>query len=245
MPEIGWIPAAWPAPSSVQAGVTTRSGGVSLPPFDSFNLAQHVDDDPVAVQQNRQRLRQVLRLPAEPMWLNQVHGIDVCTEGVPCDAADACVHHGPGQVCVVMTADCLPVLLCDRGGSVVAAAHAGWRGLASGVIAQTVGRMQVTPAEVMVWLGPAIGARAFEVGEDVRAVFLGLGTEYANVFRPHMQGKWMMDIYAAARLQLAALGVHQVFGGDYCTFEDHQRFYSYRRDGRTGRMASLIWIIPA
>lgn len=242
MPDPGWIPANWPAPSSIRAGVTTRAGGVSLPPFESLNLAQHVGDDPIAVQDNRHRLHQFLHLPVEPLWLNQVHGVEVCMEGLPCAAADASVSHGPDTVCVVMTADCLPVLLCNQAGKVVAAAHAGWRGLAAGVVPATLTRMQVDPAEVMVWLGPAIGPRAFEVGEDVRTIFLKQSAEYATAFRAHTQGKWLMDIYAAARLQLATLGVTQVYGGDYCTYEEAHRFYSYRRDGRTGRMASLIWI---
>jgi YfiH family protein len=242
MAEPGWLPASWPAPAQVRAGVTTRTGGVSLPPYDSFNLAQHVGDDPAAVAENRARLRRFLQLPSEPIWLNQVHGIQVCTDVQTGSQADACVTDLPGQVCVVMTADCLPVLLCDRAGTVVAAAHAGWRGLATGVIAETIRCMRVAPDQLMAWLGPAIGPRAFEVGDDVRTTFLALANEYAHVFAEHNPGKWLMDIYAAARLQLAELGVAQVYGGDYCTYADSQRFYSYRRDHVTGRMASLIWL---
>jgi YfiH family protein len=244
MADPGWLAATWPAPSRVHAGVTTRTGGVSLPPYDSLNLALHVGDDPAAVAENRERLRRFLCLPAEPIWLNQVHGVQVCTDVQAGAQADACVSHQPGQVCVVMTADCLPVLLCDQAGTVVAAAHAGWRGLAAGVIVETLTRMLVEPATIMAWLGPAIGPQAFEVGDDVRRVFLDLNDAYARVFTSHTPGKWLMDLYAAARLQLADLGVTQLYGGEHCTYQDRQRFYSYRRDRATGRMASLLWIQP-
>jgi YfiH family protein len=242
MHDPGWIPATWPAPPGIRAGVTSRVGGVSRPPYASLNLGLHVGDDPAAVSENRTRLRNYLALPTEPHWLNQVHGIHVSTDSQACIQADAGVTHQPGQVCVVMTADCLPVLLCDRAGTVVAAAHAGWRGLAAGVIPETVLRMQVDAANIMAWLGPAIGPRAFEVGDDVRNVYLDLDKAYAPVFRMHSPGKWLMDIYAAARLQLAGLGVTQVYGGEYCTYENTELFYSYRRERETGRMASLIWI---
>lgn len=241
MAEPGWIPADWPAPSGIKAGVTTRTGGVSQVPYDSLNLAQHVGDDPTAVTENRARLRQFLQLPGEPVWLNQVHGIQVCTDAETGTTADACVSIQPGQVCVVMTADCLPVLLCNRAGTVVAAAHAGWRGLAAGVITETVARMREDPANLMAWLGPAIGPRAFEVGDDVREVFLGLAPGYAEAFTGHAPGKWLMDIYMAARQQLAGLGISQITGGEYCTYEQATQFFSYRRDRTTGRMASLIW----
>ncbi len=244
MAEPGWIPADWPAPSRVKAGVTTRIGGVSRAPYDSFNLAQHVGDDPLAVTENRARLRQYLHLPGEPVWLNQVHGIQVCTNVQFGTTADACISTQPGQVCVVMTADCLPVLLCNQVGTVVAAAHAGWRGLAAGVINETVTRMQVAPTNLMAWLGPAIGPRVFEVGDEVRDVFLDQAPGYAEVFVAHQPGKWLMDIYAVARRQLADLGITQITGGEYCTYEQATQFYSYRRDRTTGRMASLIWMQP-
>jgi YfiH family protein len=245
MTEPGWLTADWPAPATVRAGTTTRLGGVSQLPYVSLNLATHVGDDPVAVMENRRRLRQFLQLPGEPVWLNQVHGVQVCIDVQAGTTADACVSQQPGQVCAVMTADCLPVLLCDLGGSVIAAAHAGWRGLAAGVLAETVTRMAVDPAMLMAWLGPAIGPRAYEVGDDVRDVFLGLAADYQQAFTAHTAGKWWMDIYTAARLNLANLGITRVFGGDYCTFEDSVRFYSYRRERDTGRMASLIWIQPS
>lgn len=245
MAKPGWIAAEWSAPSRVKAGVTTRNGGVSQAPYDSLNLAQHVGDAPSAVAENRAMLSRLLHLPNEPIWLNQVHGIQVCTDVQAGTTADACVSTRAGQVCAIMTADCLPVLLCDQQGTMVAAAHAGWRGMAAGVIAETVKRMQVDPAQLMAWLGPAIGPQAYEVGEDVRTVFLNLAKDYAVAFTEHTPGKWMMDLYAAARLQLVGLGITQITGGEFCTYSDPSQFYSYRRDGETGRMASLIWIQPA
>jgi len=244
--ETGWIAADWPAPAAVRAGVTTRQGGVSQGPFRGFNLADHVGDDPAAVAENRAQLRRMLQLPAEPDWLKQVHGVGVRSLPAPGATADASISRQPGQVCAVLSADCLPVLLCDRRGLTVAAAHAGWRGLAAGVIRQTVLAMQCQPAELMAWLGPAIGPAAFEVGDDVNQAFLAEDAGYASAFAAGTApGKWQLDLYAAARRQLAALGVSRVFGGGFCTYHDAQRFYSYRRDRQTGRMASLIWISPA
>lgn len=237
-----WIPADWPAPAAIRAGVTSRHGGVSEGCYASYNLAGHVGDDPTAVAENRSRLRQRLQLPAEPRWLTQVHGIQVCTDTAPGAVADASITQQPGQACVVLTADCLPVLLCDQAGQVVAAAHAGWRGLAAGVLAETVHRMAVPASHLLAWLGPAIGPTAFEVGEDVRSAFLAQDPEYARVFRAHTEDKWWMDIYAAARLQLNSLGLARIYGGGECTVTAADRYYSYRRDRQTGRMASLIWI---
>jgi YfiH family protein len=228
--------------------MTTRSGGVSKPPYDGFNLATHVGDDPAAVAENRRLLR--AHLPNEPLWLAQVHGTAVAEAGRdrPGVEADAAVARAPGQVCAVLTADCLPVLLCDARGSVVAAAHAGWRGLVAGVLEETVRRMGVGPARILAWLGPAIGPDAFEVGEEVRQAFIGHDPLAATAFRPALPGtldemprKWLADLYALARLRLAAAGVERVYGGVGCTHRDASRFYSYRRDGRTGRMAALIW----
>ncbi len=241
-----WIRPDWPAPARVRALSTTRSGGVSLPPYDSLNLGVHVGDQPADVAANRAVLRG--ELPGEPCWLNQVHGTRVVDaahpDGVP--DADAVVSRSAGAVCVVMTADCLPVLLCDRAGSVVGAAHAGWRGLQGGVIEATVAAMQVPPSEVIAWLGPAIGPTAFEVGDEVRAAFVADAAAAALAFQPSATpGKWLADIYLLARQRLQALGVNSVSGGDLCTVTDRQRFFSYRRDGVTGRMASLIWLDPA
>lgn len=252
----------WPAPAHVHACMTTRSGGVSLAPFDGFNLAAHVGDAPEAVAENRRRLRQWL--PDEPLWLNQVHGCEVAGHPSPCGrgaggegmsvhagagvpTADAAVAFEPNQPRAVLTADCLPVLFCDRAGSVVAAAHAGWRGLAAGVLEATVAAMHVAPEQVMAWLGAAIGPAAFEVGDEVREAFVSQHPLAGVAFRPALPGtldeapkKWLADIYVLARIRLAAIGVEQVYGGGLCTFTD-PRFYSYRRQTPTGRMASVIW----
>ena len=239
----------WSAPANVRAVMTTRAGGVSRAPYDSLNPASHVGDEPAAVAANRAILRDFL--PAEPLWLNQVHGDRVAVVGVDAEGteADASLARGPGQVCAVLTADCLPVLFCDRAGSVVAAAHAGWRGLAGGVLERTVEAMAVPPGEILAWLGAAIGPERFEVGEEVRAAFVAHDPLAATVFRPALPGtldeapkKWLADIYALARLRLARVGVTAVYGGGLCTVSDPARFFSYRRDGRTGRMASLIWL---
>ena len=237
----------WPAPVTVRAVSTTRQGGVSPPPYASFNLAEHVGDDPAHIAENRRRLMALAGLPAEPAWLEQVHGTAVVAAETVLTpvAADAAFTRAPGRPCVVMTADCLPVLLCDRAGTVVAAAHAGWRGLASGVIAATVARMGTPPMELLAWLGPAIGPKAFEVGEDVRAAFLAQDAGNAGGFRPSPAGRWLADLYALARRQLRGLGVSAVYGGKYCTFSEPERFFSYRRQNRTGRMATLIWLVFA
>lgn len=238
-----WIVPDWPAPAHVKALSTTRAGGVGAAPFDSLNLGTHVGDDPAVVAANRALLRALL--PAEPCWLNQVHGtvvVDLATaHGVP--DADGAVSRKPGAVCVVMTADCLPVLLCDRAGTVVGAAHAGWRGLQGGIIEATVKAMGVPAADIMAWLGPAIGPAAFEVGDEVKAAFVADCPAAAEAFRPAgPAGKWLADLYLLARQRLAALGVVSVSGGDACTCTEPGRFFSYRRDGRTGRMASLVWL---
>lgn len=234
----------WPAPARVRAVSTTRHGGVSAPPYGSLNLAEHVGDDPACVAENRRRLMAAVGYPAEPAWLQQVHGTTVIAAGQACApmAADAAWTREPGQPCVVMTADCLPVLLCDRAGTVVAAAHAGWRGLASGVIATAVTSMKASPVELLAWLGPAIGPDAFEVGAEVRTAFLELDADNADCFQPSPAGRWLADLYELARRQLRALGVSAVYGGDYCTFGDSKRFFSYRRENPTGRMATLIWL---
>ena len=237
----------WPAPPSVRACTTTRRGGASTGAFASLNLAQHVGDDPAAVVANRARLRAALALPAEPLWLAQVHGCDAVSLNAAAGAAeppaaDAAVTHVPGRVCAVLTADCLPVLLCDRGGSVCAAVHAGWRGLHRGVIEAALARLGRPPAAVLAWLGPAIGQRRFEVGPEVRAAFLAQDAGVADAFRPGAGDRWLADLYALAHRRLTAAGVEQVSGGGLCTASDAARFYSYRRDGRTGRMATLIWL---
>ncbi|MDP2834036.1 MAG: peptidoglycan editing factor PgeF [Pseudomonadota bacterium] len=266
-----WITPDWPAPANVHAFMTTRSGGVSLAPFASFNPASHVGDAALAVAENRRLLRQWL--PAEPLWLNQVHGVAVAGQLVGCGEvrtasrgsmrfassphptgcgemeADAAVAFQPGEVRAVLTADCLPVLFCDDAGTVVAAAHAGWRGLAGGVLEATVAAMQVPPERLLVWLGAAIGPTAFEVGDEVREAFVSQHPLAGIAFRPAWPGtldeaprKWLADLYALAHIRLAQVGVERVYGGGLCTFADSRRFYSYRRDGQTGRMTSVIWM---
>lgn len=248
---MNWLQPEWPAPPHVVALCTTRQGGVSLPPFDDFNLAQHVGDDPERVAANRERLQAGLSGVGAISWLNQVHGTAV----VAADAAhvpDADAQHtdAQGLACTVLTADCLPVLFCDRAGTEVAAAHAGWRGLCDGVLEATVATFRAAPGELLAWLGPAIGPERFEVGEEVRAAFLDRAAQDQRrrtelCFRPGgRDGHWLADIYALAGLRLAAAGVERCFGGGFCTVTDQERFFSYRRDGVTGRMASLIYLIP-
>jgi YfiH family protein len=234
----------WPAPPRVHSRMTTRQGGVSGAPWTSLNLGDHVGDDPLHVATNRSRLRQ--QLPAEPGWLKQVHSARVVELGRESNPeADAAFTRQTEQVCAVLTADCLPMLFCDRAGSVVAAAHAGWRGLAGGVLEATVAEMQVPPDELLAWMGAAIGPQSFEVGDEVRQAFVAQHPEAAVAFQPHpasIQGKWLADIYQLARIRLSHAGVQAVYGGGRCTFTEAETFYSYRRDGVTGRMASLIWL---
>ena len=231
----------WPAPARVRACMTTREGGVSPPPWASFNLGDHFGDTPAHVASNRARLRE--SLPAEPGWLRQVHSARVVELGREQNPeADASFTREAGQVCAVLTADCLPVLFCDRAGSVVAAAHAGWRGLANGVLEATVAAMGVAPGEVLAWMGAAIGPRAFEVGEEVREAFITRHPEAAAAFAPHALGKWLADLYALARIRLGSVGVRSIYGGGRCTLTEAETFYSYRRDGVTGRMAALVWL---
>ncbi len=231
----------WPAPAKVRGLMTTRTGGVSAAPWASFNLGDHVNDDPAHVAANRALLR--AQVPAEPAWLRQVHSARVVEAGGGEVEADACFSRTPGQVCAVLTADCLPVLFCDRAGSVVAAAHAGWRGLAGGVLEATVAAMAVPPGGILAWMGAAIGPAAFEVSDDVRDAFLAPHPETAAAFVPQgVPGKWLADIYALARIRLARAGVTAVSGGGRCTHAEVDTFFSYRRDGVTGRMAALVWL---
>ncbi|VVN84941.1 Polyphenol oxidase [Pseudomonas fluorescens] len=238
---MNWLTPDWPAPASVRACVTTREGGVSEAPFDSLNLGDHVDDRPGAVAENRRRLTDHFSI--KPAWLQQVHGIAVAQADPGIVAtADASWTATPGIACTAMTADCLPALFCNRAGTRVAAAHAGWRGLAAGVLEATLDTLDVPAEDVLVWLGPAIGPKAFEVGPEVREVFINQLPEAAEAFVPSDNaGKFMADIYMLARLRLAARGVTAVYGGGFCTVTD-PRFFSYRRASRTGRFASLIWL---
>lgn len=240
---IPFIQPDWPAPPGVSCLMTTRLGGVSPGAWSSLNLGDHVGDDPYCVAENRARLR--ASIAAGPAWLRQVHGARVVAAGQDGAEADAVFSREAGNVCAVLTADCLPVLFCDRAGSVVAAAHAGWRGLAAGVLEAAVAAMQVPPGEVMAWMGAAIGPQAFEVGDEVRQAFVGRHAEAASAFVPHPAsgaGKWLADIYTLARIRLHHVGVQSIYGGGRCTFTESETFFSYRRDGVTGRMASLIWL---
>jgi YfiH family protein len=232
----------WPAPSKVKAYTTTRQGGHSQAPYDSLNLGDHVDDDPKAVAANRATLRELL--PSEPVWLKQVHSTKIVTANSSNCTADAVMTTELDKVCVILTADCLPVLFCDTAGTTVAAVHAGWRGLAGGILEATLQRLNQTPEKLLVWLGPAIGPQAFEVREEVREVFCDYLPQANKAFKANgeKQGHWLADLYLLARQRLAHQGATQVFGGEFCTYTDAERFYSYRRNKITGRMASLIWL---
>ena len=239
-----WLVPDWPAPASVRAVTTTRQGGVSQGCYASMNPADHVDDDPVAVMANRKYLQQALDLPGQPVWLQQVHGTEVINAATACTSptADAAYSLEAGVVCAVLTADCLPVLLSDTAGECVAAIHAGWRGLVAGVIEQAARATGRPGNTLLAWLGPAIGPSAFQVGEEVRDSFMAHDQAAAGAFRQGTDGRWFADLYQLARQRLADCGVTAVYGGEYCSFTDSERFYSYRRDGVTGRMATLIWL---
>jgi polyphenol oxidase len=264
----------WPVPQAVRAAFTLRRGGVSRPPFDSLNVGAHTGDQPAAVAENRRRVREALHLPAEPQWLMQEHGSTVVAldrvaamtgheeesaraeRGVRQEApardeepprADAAISRLAGEVCAIQVADCLPVLFAARDGAAVAAAHAGWRGLATGVLEAAVAALGAEPCRIaadrlIAWLGPAIGPEHFEVGEDVRAAFLERDRGACGAFARNARGRWQCDLYALARRRLAAAGVRDVYGGGWSTYADRASFFSYRRDGRCGRMAALIWI---
>jgi polyphenol oxidase len=237
-----WIVPDWPASSRVRAFITTRAGGVSAGPYATFNLGDLTADDPDAVRANKARLDALL--PAPPRWLRQVHGArvvhaDYLTSAVE---ADAVYSATPGVVCAVKIADCMPVLLADAAGTVVAVAHAGWRGLAAGVLETTVAALPVAPDALMAYLGPAIGPSAFEVGDEVRAAFCDVDAAAAEAFRGLRPGKWLADLFRLGRMRLARCGVTQIHSGGLCTYSNPERFYSHRRNPVTGRMAALIWI---
>jgi purine-nucleoside/S-methyl-5'-thioadenosine phosphorylase / adenosine deaminase len=271
--DLQFIWPRWSAPHCVRAAFTLRSGGVSVAPYDSLNMGAGIGDSVEAVAENRRRVRAGLPLPSEPVWLEQVHGIEIAEIGeaggvvagvggraaqprgpgggigaepsealVPPPRADASVTRTPGRVCAIRVADCMPVLFAARDGSAVGAAHAGWRGLAGGVLEATIRRMGVPATQLVAWMGPAIGPDHFEVGDDVRAAFLARDEEADGAFVGNARGRWQCDLYALARRNLTALGVEEVFGGGWCTFAEVHRFFSYRRDGQCGRMAALIWL---
>lgn len=235
----------WPSLPHVKACVTTRMGGVSTGPYTSLNLGSYTEDPIQNVQKNRDLLKKALDLPSEPCWLKQVHGkLVICAEKLYNNApeADASMTRKPGTVCVVQTADCLPVLFANKQGTCVAAAHAGWKGLLAGVLQATVRAMELSGGDILAWLGPAIGPQAFEVDEIIRALFIKRISGAEVAFKPAKSGTWLADLYLLGRLAMRSVGVTQVFGGGFCTVQD-PRFFSHRRDkGVTGRMAGLIWI---
>ncbi len=236
----------WPAPQNVRAYTTTREGGVSAPPYASFNLAMHVDDNPQHVAQNREHFLQKVQLSQQPIWLNQTHStvaveLTAATPNTTPQDADASYTRVARLPCTVLTADCLPLLVCNRQGTEIAAIHAGWRGLKDGVIENTIQQLTSKPADLLVWLGPAIGPTALELSNEIRLDFLHSNTQNSLAFKQVGSG-WFADIYTLARISLKKVNVENVYGGDYCTFTDSNRFFSYRRDGITGRMASTIWL---
>lgn len=240
-----YILPTWSVPSTIKALTTTRKGGVSRPPFDHLNLGDHVNDDPITVAQNRCLLQQALNLPHPPIYLNQTHSTNVLQ--LPCPTqnceADAVYTDQPNQVCLVMTADCLPALFCSADGTEIAAAHAGWRGLCDGILETTAAKFRCPATQIHVWLGPAIGATAFQIGQEVIDQFCAVDPQAKCAFVPDptTSGKFLGNLYQIARQRLNQLGIDKISGGDYCTYTDPERFFSYRRDKTTGRMATLIW----
>ncbi|GAC1667968.1 MAG: purine nucleoside phosphorylase YfiH [Steroidobacteraceae bacterium] len=241
-----WIVPEWPVPSSVRALSTMRGGGASAAPYGSLNLGSHVGDADEAVAENRRRLAAAARLPAQPLWLRQVHGTTVVDLDAsdPTSPADACFSRQPGRVCAILTADCLPILLATESGDLIAAAHAGWRGLAGGVIEALVAALPAPPGKLMAWLGPAIGPQHFEVGPEVCAALLALDPGAEAAFAPNARGRFMADLGTLARRRLAAAGIARTYGGGHCTFAEKERYFSHRRDGVTGRQATLLWLQP-
>ena len=240
MSGVDWLRADWQVGDAVIGGCTYRSGGVSTGPYTSLNLGAHVDDDPAHVGENRRRFVEACGLPAEPAWLTQVHGVDVAIEPASGDVADAALSRSPGTVCAVLIADCLPVLLATADGREVAAAHAGWRGLAAGVLERTVRAFESPPRSLHAWLGPAISQDAFEVGDEVREAFLESDSGAAACFQANAAGRWQADLYELARRRLLTSGVTRVSGGGLCTAGSRDLFFSYRRDGQCGRMACFV-----
>ena len=241
MRELPWLAADWPVPDGVVAGCTLRAGGVSSGHYASLNLGAHVGDADEAVLENRRRFVDICGLPGEPAWLSQVHGSRLAVDPTPGTMADAVISGKPDVVCAVMVADCLPVLVAAVDGSEIAAAHAGWRGLAAGVLENTLSAFHNPPERLLAWLGPAISQPAFEVGDDVRDAFTADDEAAAACFEENEAGRWQADLYGLARRRLSACGIGNVYGGGLCTYGDHARFFSYRRDGQCGRMAALIF----
>jgi YfiH family protein len=258
---VDWLTPSWPVPANVRALSTFRGGGVSTGPYASLNLGSHVQDAPEAVAENRRRLRDAAELPAEPEWLSQVHGVTIADlDGAVVLAAgagaaggavstaggaitaDGAVTRVPGRVCAVLTADCLPVLIASERGDAVAAAHAGWRGLAGGVLEAAVRALDLAPGSLLVWLGPAIGPGHFEVGPEVRDEFVRSDPAAVTAFVANSRGRFMADLPGLARLKLKRLGIRRIYGEGACTHAQPERYFSHRRDGRTGRQATLVWL---
>lgn len=241
---IDWLTPEWPAPPAVRALSSWRAGGVSTEPFKSLNLGGHVGDAPEAVAENRRRLCAAAGVPTEPVWLSQQHGTGVLDLDAPGEGrvADASLTRIPGRVCAILTADCLPLLLADDSGRGVAAAHAGWRGLAAGVIEATVDALAVPPRSLLAWIGPGIGRGHFEIGPEVRTELLCGDPEAAAAFDPSPTGRFMADLPWLARRRLERLGIERIYGGGACTYASPEQYFSHRRDGRTGRQATLIWL---
>jgi len=238
---MNWIKPDWPVASNIHAAVTLRSGGVSQGTFDSLNLGLHVNDEPENVYKNRRIISRMLDLPSEPVWMEQVHGVGVikADQGKQIEKADASYTDKKNTVCAVLTADCLPILLATMDGSKIAVIHAGWRGLLSGIAANTVNT--IGTINLVAWLGSAIGVDCFEVGQEVKDFFIKKSEKFTQVFTKINEKKYLADIYNLAKIELTSVGINQVYGGGFCTVTDKERFYSYRRDGETGRMATLIW----
>lgn len=244
------IYANWPAPSMIKTLITTRQGGYSQKPYNNFNVATHVGDNPDAVQQNRELLNKFL--PSEPIWLDQQH-TNICLEvnrssHQALSIADASLTTHENTVCAVLTADCMPLLICNKNATIVSAVHAGWKGMANGIIEKSIKKIleqtQETADQLMIWLGPAISQPSFEVGEDVRQQFIQKHPLSVEAFKPKTStsNKYFCDLYRISHIILNQLGINQIYGDNYCTYKDEERFYSYRREGITGRIASMIWI---
>lgn len=238
-----WLRADWPSPPGVIAGTTLRDGGVSAGAYASLNLGAHVGDSPEAVRANRQRFAEACGLPAEPLWLHQVHGRRVLTDASPAgnEPADAIVTGRPGVVVAVLTADCLPVVIAAAAGDEIGVAHAGWRGLSAGILEATVDAFSTPAPRLLAWLGPALSQAAFEVGDEVRQQFVGTDADAARHFRENARGRWQADLYGLARLRLRQAGITEIHGGGRCTWSEPGAFFSYRRDGPCGRMATFVF----
>ena len=238
-----WIEADWAAPAQVHAGITTRSGGASLPPFNGFNLAGHVGDEAEAVAKNRLQLRRQLNLPAEPLWLQQQHGNRVTrAETEQPGPADGAYTGMGGVVCAVLTADCIPLLLCNRDGTEIAALHIGWRGLCKRIIKHGISMFDAAPHDLCAWIGPHISQEQYEVGTDVVSACSSIWDETRLAITPGRAGHWYLDLGQLVKTELRQLGVTDISDCRQCTYSNKAMFYSYRRDGVTGRMASLIWM---